>query len=180
MICWCRQLSNYFSHSIAITRDRLPLLFFLRPVLTSLSDDLTLAAVVLTTFERTDRSFSLLLVQSLKLFTHCRDPDLDKVWEMKPLVKGDEIMDVLRLKTGGPQVREWVSPPRSPSSSSSADLSDLASPAATPAAEVAARASGGGEGGGAGLARAPAIEAGEALLIRSTDRSIFRHLDLRE
>ncbi|CAA6669782.1 unnamed protein product [Spirodela intermedia] len=29
------------------------------------------------------------------------------VWEMKPLVKGDEVMDLLRLKTGGPQVREW-------------------------------------------------------------------------
>ncbi|XP_078438272.1 polynucleotide adenylyltransferase family protein [Wolffia australiana] len=32
---------------------------------------------------------------------------LDKVWELKPLVKGDEIMDILRLKTGGPQIREW-------------------------------------------------------------------------
>ncbi|KAL7246602.1 hypothetical protein ACSBR2_001661 [Camellia fascicularis] len=32
---------------------------------------------------------------------------LEKVWEMKPLVNGKEIMSVLQLKTGGPLVREW-------------------------------------------------------------------------
>ncbi|GMP47798.1 hypothetical protein CsSME_00015380 [Camellia sinensis var. sinensis] len=34
---------------------------------------------------------------------------LEKVWEMKPLVNGKEIMSVLQLKTGGPLVKEWVS-----------------------------------------------------------------------
>ncbi|KAL1831105.1 hypothetical protein DCAR_0101084 [Daucus carota subsp. sativus] len=33
---------------------------------------------------------------------------LDKIWEVKPLVNGKEIMSVLQLKTGGPLVREWV------------------------------------------------------------------------
>ncbi|XP_027149107.1 putative CCA tRNA nucleotidyltransferase 2 [Coffea eugenioides] len=32
---------------------------------------------------------------------------LDKVWEVKPLVDGKEIMSILDLKTGGPLVREW-------------------------------------------------------------------------
>ncbi|XP_028118841.1 putative CCA tRNA nucleotidyltransferase 2 [Camellia sinensis] len=32
---------------------------------------------------------------------------LEKVWEMKPLVNGKEIMSVLQLKTGGPLVKEW-------------------------------------------------------------------------
>lgn len=32
---------------------------------------------------------------------------LDKVWEVKPLVNGKEIMNVLQLKAGGPLVREW-------------------------------------------------------------------------
>ncbi|KAF5207987.1 Polynucleotide adenylyltransferase family protein, partial [Thalictrum thalictroides] len=32
---------------------------------------------------------------------------LDNVWEMKPLVNGKEIMSILKLKTGGPKVREW-------------------------------------------------------------------------
>ncbi|KAF9610722.1 hypothetical protein IFM89_024572 [Coptis chinensis] len=32
---------------------------------------------------------------------------LDNVWEMKPLVNGKEIMSILQLKTGGPQVKEW-------------------------------------------------------------------------
>ncbi|KAK3036015.1 hypothetical protein RJ639_031188, partial [Escallonia herrerae] len=32
---------------------------------------------------------------------------LEKVWEMKPLVNGKDIMSVLQLKTGGPLVREW-------------------------------------------------------------------------
>ncbi|KAI3899673.1 hypothetical protein MKW92_022324 [Papaver armeniacum] len=32
---------------------------------------------------------------------------LENVWEMKPLVNGREIMTVLQLKTGGPQVSEW-------------------------------------------------------------------------
>ncbi|PSS31834.1 CCA tRNA nucleotidyltransferase [Actinidia chinensis var. chinensis] len=32
---------------------------------------------------------------------------LEKVWEMKPLVNGKEIMSVLQLITGGPLVREW-------------------------------------------------------------------------
>lgn len=35
------------------------------------------------------------------------DLDLEKVWEMKPLVNGKEIMNVLQLKTGGPLVRQW-------------------------------------------------------------------------
>ncbi|XP_030506274.2 tRNA nucleotidyltransferase cca2 [Cannabis sativa] len=33
--------------------------------------------------------------------------DLEKVWEVKPLVNGKEIMNVLELKSGGPQVKEW-------------------------------------------------------------------------
>ncbi|XP_026458140.1 CCA tRNA nucleotidyltransferase, mitochondrial-like [Papaver somniferum] len=32
---------------------------------------------------------------------------LENVWEMKPLVNGKDIMTVLQLKTGGPQVKEW-------------------------------------------------------------------------
>ncbi|XP_011624323.2 putative CCA tRNA nucleotidyltransferase 2 isoform X2 [Amborella trichopoda] len=32
---------------------------------------------------------------------------LENVWEVKPLVDGKAIMEVLRFKTGGPQVREW-------------------------------------------------------------------------
>ncbi|RZC81403.1 hypothetical protein C5167_043985 [Papaver somniferum] len=32
---------------------------------------------------------------------------LENVWEMKPLVNGREIMTILQLKTGGPQVSEW-------------------------------------------------------------------------
>ncbi|XP_049344753.1 tRNA nucleotidyltransferase cca2 isoform X2 [Solanum verrucosum] len=32
---------------------------------------------------------------------------LDKVWEMKPLVNGKEIMNILQIKSGGPVVREW-------------------------------------------------------------------------
>ncbi|KAK2967010.1 hypothetical protein RJ640_003366, partial [Escallonia rubra] len=32
---------------------------------------------------------------------------LEKVWEMKPLVNGKDIMSVLQLKTGGPLVSEW-------------------------------------------------------------------------
>ncbi|KAL3643204.1 hypothetical protein CASFOL_014019 [Castilleja foliolosa] len=32
---------------------------------------------------------------------------LDKVWDLKPLVNGKEIMNILQLKTGGPIVREW-------------------------------------------------------------------------
>lgn len=34
---------------------------------------------------------------------------LENVWEVKPLVNGKEIMNILELKTGGPLVREWVS-----------------------------------------------------------------------
>lgn len=34
---------------------------------------------------------------------------LEKVWDVKPLVNGKEIMSVLQLKSGGPLVREWVS-----------------------------------------------------------------------
>ncbi|KAA8546308.1 hypothetical protein F0562_002953 [Nyssa sinensis] len=33
--------------------------------------------------------------------------DLDRIWEMKPLVNGKDIMSVLQLKTGGPIVKEW-------------------------------------------------------------------------
>ncbi|KAL5707386.1 CCA tRNA nucleotidyltransferase [Ranunculus cassubicifolius] len=32
---------------------------------------------------------------------------LDKVWEQKPLVNGKEIISILQLKTGGPQVKKW-------------------------------------------------------------------------
>ncbi|XAR62671.1 CCA tRNA nucleotidyltransferase [Bertholletia excelsa] len=32
---------------------------------------------------------------------------LDRIWEMKPLLNGKEIMGVLQLKTGGPLVKEW-------------------------------------------------------------------------
>ncbi|KAG9441209.1 hypothetical protein H6P81_017063 [Aristolochia fimbriata] len=32
---------------------------------------------------------------------------LDNIWEMKPLLDGKAIMNVLQLKTGGPLVREW-------------------------------------------------------------------------
>ncbi|KAF3452429.1 hypothetical protein FNV43_RR02862 [Rhamnella rubrinervis] len=32
---------------------------------------------------------------------------LEKVWDVKPLVNGKEIMNVLQLKSGGPLVREW-------------------------------------------------------------------------
>ncbi|KAB2635563.1 CCA tRNA nucleotidyltransferase 2 [Pyrus ussuriensis x Pyrus communis] len=32
---------------------------------------------------------------------------LAKVWDVKPLLNGKEIMNVLQLKTGGPLVREW-------------------------------------------------------------------------
>ncbi|KAL5712262.1 CCA tRNA nucleotidyltransferase [Ranunculus cassubicifolius] len=32
---------------------------------------------------------------------------LDKVWEQKPLVNGKEIINILQLKTGGPQVKKW-------------------------------------------------------------------------
>lgn len=34
---------------------------------------------------------------------------LDKIWDVKPLVNGRDIMNVLQLKSGGPLVREWVS-----------------------------------------------------------------------
>ncbi|KAG8378419.1 hypothetical protein BUALT_Bualt08G0135400 [Buddleja alternifolia] len=32
---------------------------------------------------------------------------LEKVWELKPLVNGKDIMSVLQLKSGGPVVKEW-------------------------------------------------------------------------
>ncbi|XP_047322535.1 tRNA nucleotidyltransferase cca2 [Impatiens glandulifera] len=32
---------------------------------------------------------------------------LEKVWEMKPLLDGKEIMSILQVKTGGPVVKEW-------------------------------------------------------------------------
>ncbi|CAH9136209.1 unnamed protein product [Cuscuta epithymum] len=32
---------------------------------------------------------------------------LDRVWEVKPLVNGKEIMNILEIKTGGPVVKEW-------------------------------------------------------------------------
>ncbi|XP_025883972.2 tRNA nucleotidyltransferase cca2 [Solanum lycopersicum] len=32
---------------------------------------------------------------------------LEKVWEMKPLVNGKEIMNILEIKSGGPVVSEW-------------------------------------------------------------------------
>ena len=34
---------------------------------------------------------------------------LEKVWDVKPLVNGKDIMSVLQLKAGGPLIREWVS-----------------------------------------------------------------------
>ena len=33
---------------------------------------------------------------------------LDKVWDVKPLLNGKEIMDALQLKSGGPVIRKWV------------------------------------------------------------------------
>lgn len=30
------------------------------------------------------------------------------MWDLKPLVNGKDIMNVLQLKSGGPLVREWV------------------------------------------------------------------------
>ncbi|KAL1533805.1 CCA tRNA nucleotidyltransferase [Salvia divinorum] len=35
------------------------------------------------------------------------DMGLDKVWELKPLVDGKRIMDILQIKSGGPIVKEW-------------------------------------------------------------------------
>ncbi|RVX07111.1 hypothetical protein CK203_030553 [Vitis vinifera] len=32
---------------------------------------------------------------------------LEEVWELKPLVNGKDIMNVLQLKSGGPLVRDW-------------------------------------------------------------------------
>ncbi|XP_009600897.2 tRNA nucleotidyltransferase cca2 isoform X2 [Nicotiana tabacum] len=32
---------------------------------------------------------------------------LEKVWELKPLVNGKEIMNILQIESGGPVVREW-------------------------------------------------------------------------
>ncbi|KAJ4962221.1 hypothetical protein NE237_022160 [Protea cynaroides] len=32
---------------------------------------------------------------------------LENVWEMKPLANGKDIMNILQLKSGGPQVKEW-------------------------------------------------------------------------
>ncbi|MED6118205.1 hypothetical protein PIB30_000834 [Stylosanthes scabra] len=33
---------------------------------------------------------------------------LDKVWEVKPLITGKDVMNVLQLKGGGPLVKEWL------------------------------------------------------------------------
>ncbi|KAK2633195.1 hypothetical protein EUGRSUZ_L00378 [Eucalyptus grandis] len=32
---------------------------------------------------------------------------LEKIWEVKPLVTGKDIMNILQLKCGGPSVKEW-------------------------------------------------------------------------
>lgn len=40
----------------------------------------------------------------------CLDAELEKVWELKPLVDGKGIMDILKITSGGPIVKEWVSP----------------------------------------------------------------------
>lgn len=40
----------------------------------------------------------------------CLDAELEKVWELKPLVDGKGIMDILKIKSGGPIVKEWVIP----------------------------------------------------------------------
>lgn len=61
-------------------------------------------------FERQLGFFKLshnLMLFSLRFLSHV-DAGLDKVWEVKPLVDGKEIMSILDLKTGGPLVREWV------------------------------------------------------------------------
>ncbi|CAN4119650.1 unnamed protein product [Withania somnifera] len=39
--------------------------------------------------------------------TAVRTLGLEKVWELKPLVNGKEIMNILQIKNGGPVVREW-------------------------------------------------------------------------
>ncbi|KAJ0011370.1 hypothetical protein Pint_33613 [Pistacia integerrima] len=36
---------------------------------------------------------------------------LEKVWDVKPLVNGKEIMSVLQLKSGWPLIREWLAHP---------------------------------------------------------------------
>ncbi|XP_010256421.1 PREDICTED: putative CCA tRNA nucleotidyltransferase 2 [Nelumbo nucifera] len=59
--------------------------------------------------ELLDRHFEL--EKSRELFKRVEnkivDLGLENVWELKPLVNGKDIMNVLQLKTGGPQVKEW-------------------------------------------------------------------------
>ncbi|GLT71196.1 hypothetical protein SLA2020_432300 [Shorea laevis] len=37
----------------------------------------------------------------------------DEVWDLKPLVNGKDILDILQFKDGGPLVREWLAHPSS-------------------------------------------------------------------
>lgn len=34
---------------------------------------------------------------------------LEKVWELKQLINGKDVMNALQLNKGGPLVKEWVS-----------------------------------------------------------------------
>ncbi|KAG9131695.1 hypothetical protein Leryth_009439 [Lithospermum erythrorhizon] len=51
------------------------------------------------------------LVKRTEIFKRIEDEilklGLENVWEMKPLLNGKDIMNILDLKTGGPVVREW-------------------------------------------------------------------------
>ena len=42
------------------------------------------------------------------MLSDCLNAGLEKVWDLKPLVNGKDIMNVLQLKVGGPLVSEWV------------------------------------------------------------------------
>ncbi|KAM5569752.1 hypothetical protein ABKV19_016987, partial [Rosa sericea] len=53
---------------------------------------------------------------------------LDKVWDVKPLLNGKEIMDALQLKSGGPLVSKWLSMVISQEASSSSSSSSSSHP----------------------------------------------------
>lgn len=41
-------------------------------------------------------------------FSNTWKAGLEKIWEVRPMINGSDIMSVLQLKTGGPVVKEWV------------------------------------------------------------------------
>ncbi|MBA0624028.1 hypothetical protein Godav_009438 [Gossypium davidsonii] len=57
-------------------------------------------------FNRCSISYSRLEFEHL-ILSFCMNAGLEKVWDLKPLVNGKDIMNVLQLKVGGPLVREW-------------------------------------------------------------------------